>query len=73
MTTTPSAATGANVRAEMARKGLSQTALAELLGISQTAVSKRLRGDTPWDINELIRAADTLGVPLETLLIGVAA
>jgi len=57
----------------MARKGLSQTALAELLGISQTAVSKRLRGDTPWDINELIRAADTLGVPLETLLIGVAA
>ena len=73
MTTTPSATTGANVRAEMARRGLSQTALAQRLGMSQTAVSKRLRGETPWDINELTIVATALSVPLEVLLEGVAA
>ena len=72
MTTTASATTGANVRAEMARRGLSQTALAGHLGLSQTAVSARLRGLTPFDINELVLTAEVLGVPLGVLLEGVA-
>jgi transcriptional regulator with XRE-family HTH domain len=73
MTNTPSAATGANVRAEMARRGVSQTALAKTLGMSQTAVSKRLRGTTPFDINELHAVAAALDVTLDRLLDGVAA
>ena len=71
MATTPSATTGANVRAEMARRGVSQTALAQTVGLSQTAISKRLRGATPFDVNELIAVAAALDVPLSALLSGV--
>jgi transcriptional regulator with XRE-family HTH domain len=73
MASTPTHLIGANVRAEMARRGLSQTALAARLGLSQTAVSKRLLGKTPWDVNELTVAADTLGVDVSELFAGVAA
>lgn len=71
MPPTPSASTGANVRAEMARKGYSQAELARMLGMSQTGISKRLRGETPFDVNELARISAVLGVPLGTLLDGV--
>lgn len=73
MTTTPTATTGANVRGEMARKGVNQTQMAEALGISQAAVSARLRGVTPFDINELAAIARLLGVTVERLVEGVAA
>ena len=73
MADTPSGATGANVRAEMARQGVTQMVLARKIGISQAAVSARLRGTTPFDINELTAIAAVLGVPLATLLDGVAA
>lgn len=46
-------------------------ALAARIGISQAAVSARIKGKTPFDINELVRIADALDVPLETLLAGV--
>ena len=59
---------GANVRAEMARRQLSQTALAAHLGLSQAAVSRRLSGHTPFDVNELASVAAWLGVPASTLL-----
>lgn len=68
MATTPTAQTGKNVRAEMARAGVTQAALAAELGISQAAVSARLLGRTPFDINELTAVADALNVPLTTLL-----
>ena len=68
MHTNPSVQIGANVRAEMARRGLTQTALADRLHISQTQVSARLRGRVPFDVNELTRVAEVLGVSLSTLL-----
>lgn len=68
MDLTPTQQTGANVRAEMARKGVSQEELAARLGFSQSVVSKRLRGITPFDINELTLIAQHLGVPLASLL-----
>lgn len=73
MTDTASVTTGANVRAEMARRGISQTALAKEIGMSQAAVSARLRGVTPFDINELHAIAKALDIPLDALLSGVAA
>lgn len=73
MTTTPTAATGANVRGEMARKGVTQVKLAHALGISQAAVSARLRGQTPFDINELAQIARLLDVSIERLIEGVMA
>lgn len=71
MTDTPSAATGANVRAEMARCGVTQMTLARKIGISQPAISARIKGRTPFDINELVQIAAVLDVPLERLLEGV--
>ena len=71
--TTPNTITGANVRAEMARRKISQEAVAQTLGLSQASVSARLRGVTPFRVDELLRIADLLGVPLDLLLAGAAA
>lgn len=76
MTTTtpsPTARLGRNVRAEMARRGLSQMALASRLGVTQAAVSRRLRGETPIDIDELVKIASHLNLTIDVLLEGVDA
>lgn len=56
------------LRAEMARRKVSQSQLAGHLGMSQMAVSRRVSGETPLDIAELFAAADYLGVPVTALL-----
>ena len=68
MALTPTAQTGRNVRAEMARAGVSQIDLAERVGLSQSGLSKRLRGVVPFDVNELDSIATALGVPVVALL-----
>ena len=68
MALTPTAQTGRNVRAEMARAGVSQIDLAERVGLSQSGLSKRLRGVVPFDVNELDAIATALGVPVVSLL-----
>jgi transcriptional regulator with XRE-family HTH domain len=73
MDSPPAALVGANVRAEMARRSVTQTTLAAALGISQAQVSKRLAGAVAFDVNELRAVADFLGVPLPLLIEGVAA
>lgn len=60
--------TGANVRAEMARRGLSQIELAQQLGMSQSMLSYRLSGKTVFNIDELTRVAAALEVPLTALV-----
>lgn len=60
--------TGANVRAEMARRNLSQKDLAERLAMSQSGLSYRLAGKTVFDIDELTRVAEVLEVPVSALL-----
>lgn len=60
--TTWSLVVAGNVRALMARRGVSQQRVAAVLDLSQTAVSKRLRGVTPWDVNEMGTLADAFGV-----------
>jgi transcriptional regulator with XRE-family HTH domain len=63
---TISAATiGANVRAEMARAGVSQAAMARILNLSQSPVSMRLRGATPFTAHELAAIAHYLDVPVD--------
>lgn len=68
MSTSPTEITGANVRAEMARRKVSQVAVAAHLGLSQTAVSARLAGRVPFDINELHAIAGLLDVPIAALI-----
>lgn len=70
MHTKPSAEIGANIRAELARRGLSQTEFASRMGISQSQLSKRLAGTIPIDVNELANVALALDVDIARLLDG---
>lgn len=57
----------AEVRAELARRKVSQTQIAMLLGISQAGVSRRLLGQTPMDVNEIAAIAEFLDIPVAAL------
>lgn len=72
MELTPTALTGSNVRAEMARLGVSQSKLAASLGISQSSLSKRLQGHTPFSIDELVTISKALDIALDRLLVGIS-
>lgn len=52
----------------MARRRVSQAAMARHLGVSQAAVSRRLQGVVPFDVVELERVADLLKVSVDTLM-----
>lgn len=56
------------VRAEVARRRVSGAALAESLGLTQTAMSRRLRGVTPFSVDELVKVARVLDMPAAELL-----
>lgn len=58
----------ANVRAEMARRQITQSAMSKETGLSQTAISRRLVGSIPFTVNELDRIADILTVPVSHLI-----
>ena len=55
-------AVAAEVRAEVARQALTQQQLADRLGEGQWWVSRRLTGDVAWEIADLMRVAEALGV-----------
>ena len=56
------------IRAEMARQRISQLQLAERLGWSRAALSRRLTGGTGWSIDEADKVAEILGVDLRMLV-----
>lgn len=56
------------LRAEQARKMVGQTQLAEVAGISQSQMSKVLRGTRPITIGALDRVARELGLQLRVTL-----
>lgn len=60
----------AEVRAHMARARVNQTALASALGLTQSSVSKRLRGVVAFNTDELAAVAGLLGVHPAVLLGG---
>lgn len=57
------------MRAEVARLGIDGVALTEPLGLSRNSVYARLRGAKPFSTDEIERAADFLGVPIERLVL----
>ncbi|KMV23362.1 helix-turn-helix domain-containing protein [Mycobacterium heckeshornense] len=59
---------GDNVRAEMARKKLSQTAIAERLNITQQKLSRCISGRQAFRVDELQQIADVLEVRVSDLL-----
>lgn len=52
----------------MLRAEVEQAQLAAALGLSQSAVSRRLTGEVPFDVNELQIVATTLHVSAGSLL-----
>ncbi|AXH88756.1 helix-turn-helix domain-containing protein [Micromonospora aurantiaca (nom. illeg.)] len=78
MTTTPvstgrsalSAKVAEEIRAVMARKGITSGGLARQLGVSDAWTSRRIsmRGDGEIDLGDLERIADVLGVTVVDLL-----
>ena len=58
----------ATIRAELARRGRTQTALADAVGMSQVAMSRRLLGQTPIDLDDLEGIAAFLQMPVSALL-----
>lgn len=52
------------VRAEMARQGITQPRLAPLIGMKTSGLNSRLAGRQEFKISELIKIADALGVPV---------
>jgi transcriptional regulator with XRE-family HTH domain len=52
------------IRAEMGRQQLSGVKLAEILGWTQNAISRRLRGEAPLTLSELDQISRALRRPL---------
>jgi transcriptional regulator with XRE-family HTH domain len=67
-TQTPSEIAAAEVRAELARQRIPQSALAYVLKMSEVSISRRLRGETPFDVNELVAVAEFLNLPITRFL-----
>ncbi|MGC4154818.1 MAG: helix-turn-helix transcriptional regulator [Propionicimonas sp.] len=55
-------AVAAEVRAALARDGRKAARLAEEAGISPAALSRKLRGLTPFYVEELLNIADALNI-----------
>jgi len=58
----------ANLRAELARRGLRQGDLAGIWGLSEMSVSRRMTGLTPISATELQAAAESFGLTADDLL-----
>lgn len=65
---TYSKATAAEVRAEMARQNKTQAGLADALKVTAHTASKRMSGEIPFNIVELLAVARWLEVDLLRLL-----
>lgn len=73
MASTAGASVAAEIRAAMARQRRSQAELAAAKGHDQHWWSKRLLGKVPLSVDDLLDAADFLGVEVTDLLPKVAA
>ena len=65
----PTAAqTTAHIRRLLTERGIPQSVLAEYLGMKQQGVSRRLTGAVPFDVDELARVAQFLGLGIDELV-----
>ncbi|CPT76872.1 Uncharacterised protein [Mycobacteroides abscessus] len=62
----------AEVRAEMARQGCTQAALAERINRDQHFISRRLSGKVSFTVDELACVAEALNVTIGALLVDPA-
>lgn len=62
------ASIGEHVHTAMWRARITQQQMADALGVDRAAVSRRLRGQTPWKVSDVLAAARLCGVTLEDLM-----
>ena len=55
------------IRAELARRGYSQSYAAERLGIAPQAFSQRMHGRTEWTLGDMTQLAELLDCSLDRL------
>ena len=70
---TPTEPLASNLRAEMARRRLSQTETAAHIGLSYASFNDRLRGRTPFSVDQLLALANLFGVGVSDLVANSAA
>jgi transcriptional regulator with XRE-family HTH domain len=56
------------IRVLLARRKMSATQLAHITGIKQSSLSRRMTGETAFDMDDLERIADALGVAVTDLM-----
>jgi transcriptional regulator with XRE-family HTH domain len=62
----------AKIKRLMADRGITQAELAEQLGLTQSSISRRMRGTQPFRTDELERIATALGARLVIDIEGAA-
>lgn len=55
---------GQNVKAELIRLGIGQERLAEILGVGQSQISRRIAGTIGFEAAELVQIANELNIPV---------
>ena len=68
MEQSPGQLTAAAVRAELARRRISGRTIGAVVGWSLGTTSRRLNGDSPITVDELVRIAEYMGIPAADLL-----
>ena len=58
----------AKLKEIMAERGLTQTAIAKMSGVSQSSISLYLSGERGLSLRTAVKISQALGVPLEDLL-----
>lgn len=56
------------IRVEMARRRLTQRALADATGLKRSYIGRRMTGEVPFTTDDLVKVSAALDVPLATLL-----
>jgi transcriptional regulator with XRE-family HTH domain len=62
--------TGERVHILLRRRGIQQQELADVLGLTQTSVSRKILGKRSWTLDELLATCQFLDVPVTELLPG---
>ena len=55
------------LREVLVERGLQEQVIAHRLGITKSALSRKLNGSRPWSLSELDKVARYLGLPAEDL------
>lgn len=73
MSQTPSERSAGSVRAELARRKISGQQMGRDLGWTRNKTSRRLSGEYPMTIDELVAVAKYLDIPLSVIAPGLEA